>query len=64
MFSYVFYFHTKWGELLILEKEANVQIEDEKRVWSIMNTVEEKWLCAPEMEEVVMVPDGCIWPKK
>lgn len=32
MFSYVFYFNTKWGELLILEKEAKMQIADEEEV--------------------------------
>lgn len=32
MFSYVFYFNTKGGELLIAEKEANMQIADEKKV--------------------------------
>lgn len=32
MFSYVFYFNTKRGELLIPEKEANMQIADEKKV--------------------------------
>lgn len=64
MFSYVFYFNTKWGELLILEKEANMQIADEKEVWNLTNTVGGKWFHDPEVEEVVMVPNGSIWSKK